>query len=170
MTPEQRSLNRRVEIQILRLQPETTVDTPDEQTKNLSIEKQLTDTVFNEGDNIVLKNLNFFGGRHVLLPGSEETLEELLALLNRKPNLKIEIQGYVCCTPASSDGLDLDTKKPDLSVQRAKMVYDYLVEMGIEKTRLSYKGFGGNNKIIEDENTEYNRMLNRRVEIKIVGK
>jgi outer membrane protein OmpA-like peptidoglycan-associated protein len=122
-----------------------------------------------EGATLTLDNLNFYGGRHILLPGAEKTLELLLQTLKDYPTLIIEIQGHVCCTPGSSDGFDIQTRTMDLSVQRAKAIYEYLIKNGIDASRLSYKGFGHAHPLME-ELTERAEMMNRRVEIKIIKK
>jgi outer membrane protein OmpA-like peptidoglycan-associated protein len=67
------------------------------------------------------------------------------------------------------DGLDWDTGEEKLSVNRARVVYDYLIKSGIDSTRLSYAGFGSGRKLVK-EVTERDRMLNRRVEMKIIKK
>ena len=53
-----------------------------------------------------------------------------------------------------------------LSVARAQTVKDYLVENGIEESRLEILGFGGEKPIADNETTE-GRALNRRVEFHI---
>jgi outer membrane protein OmpA-like peptidoglycan-associated protein len=67
------------------------------------------------------------------------------------------------------DGRDADNGSADLSVQRAKFVYDFLVDKGIKKSRMSYKGFGASNKLYPLERTERERTLNRRVEIRVIS-
>ena len=59
------------------------------------------------------------------------------------------IQGHVCCTEGELDAIDRKTNKRNLSVARAKFVYDFLLKRGIKKSRMSYEGmahkfpFGG---------------------------
>ncbi len=84
--------------------------------------------------------------------------------------LAIEIQGHICCEENGIDGFDSDLRTRDLSVQRAKTVYNYLVENGIDEGRLSYRGFGSSQKVTRDESTLEQQMKNRRVEIKIIRK
>lgn len=121
------------------------------------------------GKTLVLKNLLFYGARHTLKPESIPVLEYLCDLLTHRPTVKIEIQGHVCCTMYETDGFDIDTRTNNLSVNRAKVVYDYLhYECGIAKDRLRYTGFGGSRKITEDEQTEQQQQINRRVEIKVI--
>lgn len=123
-----------------------------------------------KGDQIVLRNLNFEGGEHILLPESYPILDELTHIMKVNPTLKIEIQGHICCDPVSADGYDGGTGKRDLSYQRAKVVYDHLVKAGIDPSRMTFKGYGGKHRLIEVEQTELDRRLNRRVEIKVLSK
>jgi outer membrane protein OmpA-like peptidoglycan-associated protein len=123
-----------------------------------------------EGDKIILKNLNFYGGRHYLLPRSVPELDSLYHILWFHPSLVIEIEGYVCCTDSMHDGADFDANDMYLSVNRAKAIYDLLIERGIRASRLSYKGFGGKRPIVFPEYTDADRETNRRVEIRIIKK
>ena len=59
--------------------------------------------------------------------------------MKKYPGLKIEIQGYVCCIDDGGDGWDIETRKYDLLVQRAKIIYTYLVNYGISTSRINYK-------------------------------
>lgn len=123
---------------------------------------------FEVGKNIVLRNLYFWGGRHVLKPESFPELGRLLRALQRYPGLEIEIEGHVCCTTHQPDGYDWDTDQNDLSMARARAVYNFLLENGIAAKRLAFMGYGGRRKINEDESTEELRAVNRRVEIKVL--
>jgi outer membrane protein OmpA-like peptidoglycan-associated protein len=125
---------------------------------------------FEVGQSIVLKDLYFWGGRHVLKPSSYPELRKLYRLLLHYPSLKIEIHGHVCCTTLEPDGYDWDTDKDNLSVSRARTIMYYLIDQGISSKRLSYKGFGGTKKINLDESTEELRSVNRRVEFHILEK
>jgi outer membrane protein OmpA-like peptidoglycan-associated protein len=69
----------------------------------------------------------------------------------------IQIQGYVCCMREGLDGRDADNPLEPLSLQRARFVYNFLVEQGIAKSHLSYKGFGASNKIYPEERSEQER-------------
>ena len=120
------------------------------------------------GTSFRLANLNFYGGRHDLLPKSFKALEQLLNTLKANPNLEIQIQGHICCLQ-SGDGRDIGDGTNNLSVNRAKAVYDYLIKNGINKKRLSYIGFGSQYKLVP-EITEEDLSTNRRVEIKVVKK
>ena len=49
-----------------------------------------------------------------------------------------------------------------VSERRAKAVYDYLIDKGINKFRLSYKGYGESRPVATNE-TDEGRQLNRRI-------
>ena len=112
------------------------------------------------GEKLKVDNLNFQLNTFAIMPESRAKLYELLMVLQGNPNLKIEIQGHLCCMP--HDRLDLST-------QRARAVYQFLIGNKIEKSRLSYKGFGSTQPIYPiPEKNEEERAANRRVEILIV--
>ncbi len=120
------------------------------------------------GDKLRLPNLNFIGGQHQLIPESKPILDTLLKILKEVPAMEIEILGYVCCTVKGTDGWDYGAKNGQLSKNRARAVYDYLVANGIAANRLRYKGLG--NIPLVEERTEADAEINRRVEIRIINR
>lgn len=113
------------------------------------------------GEHIKINRLNFQPGLDLLLPESIPTLSELLTTMMENPNLQLAVEGHICC--ATADELNL-------SGMRAKVVYDYLVNNGISSSRLSYQGFGSSRPIFPlPEETEEERIQNRRVELRIVA-
>jgi outer membrane protein OmpA-like peptidoglycan-associated protein len=116
------------------------------------------------GKNIVLKNLNFYNNSGTVLPESKPVLEELLAIMNKYPKLKIEIQGHICCQPVKEAN-----KIEDIAQVRALAVYVYLTNNGISEERLRYKSFKSTKPIYPiPEKNEEQRVANRRVEILIL--
>ncbi len=167
-TEYERYLNRRVVIAVLstEMKIETTT-VPSEKT----FTKIMEDTATKVGCKIILKNLNFIGGRHYLVTQSAPVLEELLSVMNNNPKLQISIEGHVCCLADGSDGVDFDYGTANLSEMRAKTVYDYLIKNGIAPNRLAYKGFGHQFPLTPfPEKSEEERLNNRRVEVKIISK
>jgi outer membrane protein OmpA-like peptidoglycan-associated protein len=123
------------------------------------------------GDHLVLEDFSFIPGRHFLLPQSQAYLDTLFEKLVRNPKLKIAIEGHVCCTGSDSlDGVDSDLLTRNLSVERAKYIYEQLIAKGISPERLSYKGFGRSRPIYPQERTPFEQQANRRVEIRILEK
>lgn len=95
------------------------------------------------GDKIVLKGILFLGGTDTILSESTVSLEELYAYLDSNTEIQINLIGHICChgsTPSSEDGFNVITKRYSLSNDRAKAIYDYLIESGISKKRLTYEG------------------------------
>jgi len=113
------------------------------------------------GDKLRLKNLNFYNRSGRMVKSSIPIVEELLKIMQENPNLKIEIQGHICC----QIGTDLE----DVAMLRAKAVYDFLKSNGINKNRLKYKSFGSSLPLYPvPEKSEWEKDQNRRVEILIL--
>ncbi len=121
------------------------------------------------GESLVLENMEFIPGRHYLKEYAKPTLVKLLKVLTDNPTLKIEIHGHICCDYSGQGGMDKDTQTRNLSENRAKYIYDYLINNKINKNRLNYKGFGTTRPLVK-EITEADQQRNRRVEILIVEK
>lgn len=127
----------------------------------LNQEFMQTITAARLGDKILLKDLNFVINTFMVENRSKAKLFELLLVMQRNPQLKIEIQGHLCCMP---------TDKQDLSTQRAKAIKNFLLLKGIDESRVTYKGFGSSQPIFPiPEKDETQRAANRRVEIVITG-
>jgi len=118
------------------------------------------------GASLVLPNINFIGGRDEFREESFQSLRELLNIMKEQTDLKIEIQGHVCCTDGR-DGPNILTGKGNLSEDRAKAVFDYLVRSGIAEKRMRYKGFAGIKKLVDPEISESDQQRNLRVEIQV---
>jgi outer membrane protein OmpA-like peptidoglycan-associated protein len=119
------------------------------------------------GTVVKLKNVYFPADRHVMKPESMEALEKLYQVMKDNPNLKISIEGHVCCIRDAPDAFDIDTYEPHLSVNRAKAIYKYLIDKGIDANRLTYAGYGRRRPIIDIEQSEEDAEKNRRVEIRV---
>ncbi len=113
------------------------------------------------GQKLKLENLNFIINTYIVVPQSKGKMYELLLVMKNNPNLKIEIQGHLCCMPVD---------RLDLSTQRAKSINNFLVANGINEERITFKGFGSTQPIYAlPEKDEAQRSANRRVEILIVA-
>ena len=109
---------------------------------------------------IVLKNVFFETGSSALLDISKVELNRLKTMLENYPNLRIQINGH-------TDNVGSDEANLNLSTDRAKAVHDFLVEKGINRERLKYKGFGETDPIATNTN-EIGRQKNRRTEFVII--
>lgn len=123
------------------------------------------------GEVFILKSIVFDPARHLLKKKSLPIIKQLLKVLQENPKLEIEIHGHVCCgkNPKDSiDGYDKDTKTYNLSENRAKHLYNYLILKKIDSTRLVYKGHGFLHPLTYPELNQKDKLSNRRVEIKVV--
>lgn len=151
---------------------ETPKETPKETSKK-EIEPKPTNKKnieeLEKGESMSVEGLSFVPGRHLILKSAIPVIQKLLKTLQDNPNIKIEIQGHVCCTN-DPDGLDFDTQQKNLSEARAKVIYEYLIAKGISADRLSYRGFGHSRpkELIED--TPEKEQANRRVEVMVLEK
>lgn len=108
--------------------------------------------------NMVLSSgVNFEVGSAKLLYNAQAQLNLLADVMKKYPQSMWEIAGYTDNTGSFSFNLKL-------SHERAQSVAEYLVENGINRSRLVTKGLGPQFPIA-DNNTESGRALNRRVEI-----
>lgn len=113
------------------------------------------------GAKVVLKNIFFETGKAILKEESYQQLNNVVTFLKENPTLRLEISGHT----DNVGGLAYNLR---LSEARAKAVVTYLVENGIEKGRLTYKGYGPHQPVASNKTAD-GRALNRRVEFKITG-
>lgn len=117
-------------------------------------------TVAKPGEKIKLENLNFQLNTFAITNDSRPKMYELLEVMKRNPQMKIQIQGHICC---------MQNDKQDLSTKRAKAIARFLEMNGIDKDRVTYKGFGVTEPLFAiPEKSEEERAANRRVEIEII--
>ena len=114
------------------------------------------------GTTVKINNIHFATNSYELNETSKFILDNFLEFLNENSSIKIEIHGH-------TDNVGNDEENLILSKNRAKTVSDYLVEHGINSSRLSSKGFGENSPIASNE-TEEGKALNRRTEFVIIEK
>jgi len=129
-----RGLNRRVEIIVL-LKPSKSKEIEENQNEEKNLNNDLK-----VGDKIVLKNILFKIGYSTILDESKQVLDSLAEILVEKENIYFSIQGHVCCTKNTRDAVDAETKKQNLSLARAKYIYNFLAKKGVSKKRMKYVG------------------------------
>ncbi|MFY0538632.1 OmpA family protein [Nannocystis pusilla] len=113
-----------------------------------------------EWDKRPLEGINFETRSDKIKKGSEKTLDVAVGVLKEFPSLKIEIQGHT----DDVGGRDFNL---ELSQRRADSVKRYLVEHGIEESRIKTTGFGPD-KPIDPAKTSKARAKNRRIEFKVL--
>ena len=112
-----------------------------------------------EGDNLVLNNIQFDVNSAALRAEGKAELDKLAGLMKQNALIEIVLSGHT-----SSEGSA--SLNRELSLKRVRSCKDYLVSKGIDDGRISIKGFGPDMPIAPND-TEANRAKNRRVEMKI---
>jgi len=111
-------------------------------------------------ETIDLKSVNFKSNSKELTPSSISYLDTAAVALKANSSINLEVQAYTDSGGAESYNLELSEK-------RAQSVKQYLVEQGIDASRLQAKGYGEANPIA-DNTTAAGRAENRRVEFKVI--
>lgn len=114
-----------------------------------------------ESLNIRFSNVVVFEkGRSALTTNGARKLQEFAAVVNEYPDSTIYIRGY-----ASNEGTD--DANTALSIRRADVVKNQMIQFGVRAGRIQAAGFGSSTPV-ESNTDEFGRMQNRRVEIDIV--
>jgi len=152
-----RGLNRKVEINVVYKITDKKEVVKEEK------EYQFLNEDLKVGDKITLKNILFETGYSYIIKESVPILEMMAVALRERNDIYFTIEGHVCCTKNARDAVDRKTGKRNLSLARAKYIYDYLVKKGVKRTRMRYVGL--KNKYPLGKAMKYDK----RVEIKITS-
>jgi outer membrane protein OmpA-like peptidoglycan-associated protein len=107
---------------------------------------------------VVLDGLYFATGSAELLPESDAAIAQAAALLQSRPELRLDVQGH-------TDNVGNEAANLTLSRRRAQAVADALIQgHGIASSRLGVRGFG-QGRPVADNGSEEGRAKNRRVEL-----
>ncbi|MGE4345992.1 MAG: OmpA family protein [Flavobacteriaceae bacterium] len=107
------------------------------------------------------KTILFDTGKSSFKKQTYPVLNSIISILKEYPDAEFTIEGHT----DSTGGKALNQR---LSEERAAAVKDFLIENGIDASRLSSAGFGPD-KPIDTNNTAAGRANNRRVEINLVN-
>lgn len=126
-----------------------------------------TISVANEGDlaaqldrdcHVAVYGIQFDFNKATIRSDSEPILQNVLGILNARPDMKLEIQGH-------TDNVGSDEYNQSLSEARATSVVAWLTAKGIAQDRLTARGYGMRQPIADNGSNE-GRARNRRVELK----
>jgi outer membrane protein OmpA-like peptidoglycan-associated protein len=113
------------------------------------------------GMNSFAKAILFHTEKATFKPGVTKELDGMIAIMNKFPLATFAIRGYTDTTGSVTGNLKLSDK-------RANAVRNYLVENGIDTSRLTAKGYGQESPI-DTNDTRAGRANNRRVEVKVTN-
>ena len=123
-------------------------------TRAAPVKKNITLEKIEVGKPYTINDILFTTNSYEINDTIKTVLNEFSDYLKQNPKLRVALQGH-------TDNVGSDADNLVLSENRAKSVFEYLVSRNIDKTRLSYKGFGAT-KPIAANTTESGRYRNRR--------
>ena len=161
-TSDGRAANRRIEVKILHKKAESSDKLVDEVDPFELKQKATLKDLLNKkvGESLLLNHVTFEPNMFELSDSSAIQVDSLAEIMKYNTHLNIEIVGY-------TDKSGIEDKNITLSTNRAKAVYDRLVEKGISPNRLYFSGCGSENPIATNA-YRWGRDLNRRIEIVIL--
>lgn len=110
---------------------------------------------------LTLRDINFESNNDKLSEDSFRELERVVQLMNENPTLKVEVAAH-------TDNVGSENYNLTLSQKRAKSVVDFLLQKKISPDRYEAKGYGESQVKVPND-TDANRAVNRRVELKILS-
>lgn len=166
------SINRRAElifygrsnhpVQPVVLQPDSTTVKINEKEKReqdrVNVNDKVVDTV------IVMDNIYFEPDLAVLTHASTASLPLYINILKKYKDNNMEVGGHVNYNYSILEDADPLFK---LSEQRAKLVYQYLVDNGFDPARLTHRGYGNSRMVFPAPANTAEKMKNMRVEITV---
>ncbi|HEX5755256.1 MAG TPA: outer membrane beta-barrel protein [Arenimonas sp.] len=115
---------------------------------------------------IDLRGVNFDFDRDTLRPDAVVILDEAIGILKQYPQLRFEVAGH-------TDAIGSDGYNMQLSQRRAQVVYDYLSDRGIDRSRMvGPTGYGEARPIAPNQHSDGSddpdgRARNRRTELNV---
>lgn len=106
---------------------------------------------------VQLVNIQFEFGSADLTDDSGEGIGMLATFLENHPEISVELAGH-------TDNVGSDTYNLRLSLERAEVVRQALIDKGITSERLTAKGYGATSPLYQNDTDEH-RALNRRTEM-----
>lgn len=101
-------------------------------------------------------SMRYYGSESGVDPYYQYMLDYLVEMVQNNDSISLHVRGHVCCGAAYR-----------LSKKRAKKTYKYLIRAGIDKTRISYKGYSNERPRAWPEKTKKDELVNRRVDFVI---
>ncbi len=110
---------------------------------------------------IVLENIYYDLDKASIREDAALVLDSLVTIMNDNPDIYVELGSH---TDVRAD----DDYNMDLSFRRARAAVQYMINNGIDASRITAKGYGESQLVIENANTEEEHQRNRRTEFKVL--
>ncbi|MEJ8802508.1 OmpA family protein [Pontibacter sp. H249] len=110
---------------------------------------------------IVLENIFYDFDKANIRPDAAIELDKLVQVLNDNPSITIELSSH-------TDARGSDVYNEDLSQRRAESAVEYIISKGIDRSRITAKGYGESRPVVRNAKTEEEHQRNRRTEFKVV--
>ena len=130
-------------------------------TKSNKLAKQIMLDKIKVGYSQVIRNIYFDFGTARLKETSHSELDKLLKVLEENPRYLIEMSGHT----DNVGGKDFNLW---LSERRAQAIVDYMIRKGQSESRFLVEGYGEERPLASNDDEEFGRELNRRVEFKVL--
>ena len=111
---------------------------------------------------MILEGINFAFNKYNITPESAHILDKAVQALKDAPMLHVRVEG-------NTDSIGTEQYNLKLSQKRAEAVVNYLVDQGIDLSRLEPVGYGESNPVASNDTPE-GRYKNRRVEFEVISK
>jgi len=110
---------------------------------------------------IVLENIFYDFDKAEIRPDAAVELDKLVQILEDNPKISIELSSH-------TDARGSDTYNQALSQRRAESAVEYIISKGIDRSRITAKGYGESRLIVPNATTDEEHQRNRRTEFKVV--
>ena len=129
---------------------------------NVEFEKNLILDRIVVNKSIVLDNIYYDLDKADIREDAALELDKLVIILKDNPNISIELSSH-------TDDRSSVEYNQDLSQRRAESAVSYILSKGIDQNRISAKGYGESQLIIQNAQTEEEHQINRRTEFKVTS-
>ena len=127
---------------------------------NIDVPVTLTLTKIIKNKAIEVKDILYDYNKYDIRPDAAIRLDTLVQTLVDNPKISIELSSH-------TDQRGKDAYNLKLSQQRAQAAVDYIVSKGIDKARITAKGYGETKPIVVKPTSEAEYQRNRRTEFKV---
>jgi len=126
-----------------------------------SVDLDMLGNKFRGGRKAVVNNIYFDFQSYHITSDSYPVLQQIYDALQNSPDLAVEIGGH-------TDNVGTHEYNMELSQKRAEAVRDWILNKGIDSSRVKAVGYGETLPLASNDDEENGRELNRRIEIRVL--